>query len=79
MRVAKGGQRGHGPPKVLENIVILCFESRVSKQNIVIRLKSNIMAPKTILPPRNFWAGYAAVQAFQVMGHPRQTSPKWTP
>jgi len=37
------------------------------------------MAPKTILPPRNFWAGYAAVQAFQVMGHPCQTSPKWTP
>jgi len=41
------------PPKFLENIVILCFERRFSKQNSVIRLKSNI------LPPPNFWAGYA--------------------
>jgi len=43
-----GEQRGHGPPKFLENIVILCFERRFSKQNSVIRLKSNI------LPPQNF-------------------------
>jgi len=34
------------PPKFLENIVILCFERRFSKQNIVIGLKSNILAPK---------------------------------
>jgi len=53
---SQGGQRGHGPPKCLENIVILCFERRVSKQNSVIRLKSNIL-----LPP-NFWAGYATGQ-----------------
>jgi len=33
----------------------LCFESRFSEQNSVIRLKSNILA----LP--NFWAGYATV------------------
>jgi len=31
-------------PKFLENIVILCFESRFSEQNSVIRLKSNIFA-----------------------------------
>jgi len=40
-----GGQRGHGPPKFLGNIVILCFGRRFSKQNSVIRLKSNILAP----------------------------------
>ena len=47
------GSRGTMPPTFLENIVILCFESRFSKQNSVIRLKSNILAPQ------NFWAGYA--------------------
>jgi len=31
------------PPKFVENIVILCFESRFSKQNSVIRLKLNIV------------------------------------
>jgi len=40
------------PPKFLENIVIMCFERRCSKQNRVIRLKSSIS------PPTNFWAGY---------------------
>jgi len=44
--VAKGGERGLGPPKILENIVILCFERRFSRQNSVIRLKSNILPPK---------------------------------
>jgi len=34
------------PPKFLENIVILCFERRFSKQNRVIRLKSNILVPQ---------------------------------
>jgi len=43
------------PPKLLENIVILCFERRFSKQNSVIRLKSNILGPP------NFWAGYTTV------------------
>jgi len=38
-----GGQRVHGP-RFIENIVILCFERRFSKQNSVIRLKSNIFA-----------------------------------
>jgi len=42
--VAGGGQRGHAPPKFLENIVIFCFERRFSKQNSVVRLKSNIFA-----------------------------------
>jgi len=31
------------PPKFLENIVILCFETHFSKQNNVIRLKLNIL------------------------------------
>jgi len=51
--VAKGGAKGPCPPKYLENIVISCFERRFSKQNSVIRLKSNILAPP------NFWSGYA--------------------
>jgi len=34
---------GHNP-KFLENIVILCFERRFSKQNSVFRLKLNILA-----------------------------------
>jgi len=52
------GQRGYAPPKFLENIDILCIERRFSKQNSVIRLKSNILASKFFAPP-NFWAGYA--------------------
>jgi len=31
------------PPQFLENIVILCFERRFSKQNNAIRLKLNIL------------------------------------
>ena len=41
-RRSQGMQRGHDPHKFLENIVILCFEGRFSKQNSVIRLKLNI-------------------------------------
>ena len=43
------------PPQFLENIVILCFERRVSKQNSVIRLKSNILPPKKILGWLRHW------------------------
>jgi len=32
---------------------------RFSKQNSVIRLKSNILATQIFLAPPNFWAGYA--------------------
>jgi len=46
-------------PKFLENLVILCFERRYPKQNIVIHLKSNILVPP------NFWAGYATVSAME--------------
>ena len=42
-RCQGGGQSGHTPPKVLENIFILCFERRFSKQNSVFRLKLNIL------------------------------------
>jgi len=41
--VARGGQTAMHPPKFVENIVILCFERRFSKQNSVIRLKLNIL------------------------------------
>jgi len=39
---SEGGSKGPCLPKFLENIVILCFERRFSKQNSVIRLKLNI-------------------------------------
>jgi len=47
-------------------MAILCFERRFSKQNRVIRLKSNI------LPTPNFWAGYATVHRNRNVdrGHP---------
>jgi len=57
--VARGIKGAMAPPKYLENIVILCFERRFSKQNSVIRLKSNILVPPN--SPPNFWAGYATV------------------
>jgi len=52
--VARGRQRGHGSLKFLENIVILCFERRFSKQNVVIRLQSNILASPKIFAPQIF-------------------------
>jgi len=46
-------------PKFLENIGILCFERRFSKQNSVIRLISDILAfPK-------FRASYTTVQSYK--------------
>ena len=38
------GAKGAMPPKFLENMVILCFERRFSKQNSVIHLKSSILS-----------------------------------
>jgi len=49
-RRRQGGQRDH-PPKFLENIVILCFERRFTKQNSVIRLKSSIFGPPKFFGP----------------------------
>jgi len=37
------------PPKFFENIVILCFGRCFSKQNSVLRLKSDILAPPKFL------------------------------
>ena len=54
MGVARGGPKGPSSPKILENIVILCFERRFSKQNSVIRLKSNILTPQNFLPPPKY-------------------------
>jgi len=49
------GQRGQVPPTFLEHIVILCFERRFSKQNSVIRLKSDILAPLKFLGWLRHW------------------------
>jgi len=46
--VARGELGAMVPPKFLEHIVILCFEKRYPKQNSVIRLKWNILAPLKI-------------------------------
>jgi len=45
-RRSRGGKGAMPSKKILENTVILCFERRFSKQDIVIRLISNILAPK---------------------------------
>jgi len=48
------------PSEFLEHIVILCFERRYPKQNSVIRLKSNILAPSNLFAsPPKFRAGHA--------------------
>jgi len=44
--VARGAKGSMAPLKILEHIVILCFERRFSKQNSFIRLKSNILSPQ---------------------------------
>jgi len=59
-RRSQGEAKRPCPPQILEHIVISCFERRFSKQNSVIRLKSNILSPK-FFPPPNSWAGYATV------------------
>jgi len=43
------------PQKYLENMGILCFERRFSKQNSVIRLKLNILVPKKFLGWLGHW------------------------
>jgi len=45
-------QRSHLPPKFLKHIVILCFKRRFPKQNSVIHLKANILAPRIFYPPK---------------------------
>ena len=49
MRGVAKGPRRHASTKFLENVVILGFEKRYAypKQNSVIRLKPNILAPTT--------------------------------
>jgi len=54
-RRSQGGPKEPCPPKFLENIVILFFERRFSKQNSLIRLKSNILPPPIFFaPPKIF-------------------------
>jgi len=50
-----GGTKKAMPPTFLENIVIFCFERRFSRQNSVIRLKSNILAPPKFLGWLRHW------------------------
>jgi len=69
-RRSQGGQRSHAP-QILENIVILCFVKCFSKQNSVIRLKSNILPPQFFCTPPNFWAGYATGLNLFVVGKHR--------
>ena len=63
-RCSQGGQRGHGPFKFLENIVILCFAGRFSKQNGVIRLNQTFCPPKIsglampLRPPVDFYKNF---------------------
>jgi len=47
--VARGGNGVMAPSKVLEHIVMLCFEMRFFKQNGVFRRKSNILVPRKFL------------------------------
>ena len=52
---SNGGPKGPcPPPEFSENIVILCFERHLSKQNSVIRLISNILAPQNFLSSPKF-------------------------
>ena len=44
-----GVAKGYATTTFFENVVILCFERRFSKQNSVIRLKSNILEPQKFL------------------------------
>jgi len=53
--VARGEQRGRAP-KIFRKYSIFVLWEAFSKQNSVIRLKSNI------LPLPNFWAGFATVR-----------------
>jgi len=54
--VAKGGPYD---PKIFRTYSHLCFERRYHKQNSVIRLKPNILAPTKFFVPPNSGAGYA--------------------
>ena len=69
------GVCGAMPPKFLEHIVILCLERQYSRQNSVIRLKSNILLlPKFFwLPTFLGWLRYffANIQWFPSMGRKR--------
>jgi len=44
MVAVRGGKRTT-PPKFLQNLLILCFERRLSKHNSVDRLESHILTP----------------------------------
>jgi len=65
-RRSQGGKGAMPPPKFLENIVILCFERRFSKQNSVIRQESNILALPQFFCPPNFWTCCATASLLNI-------------
>jgi len=83
--VPRGAPKGPCPPNFLKYSHFVFWEA-FSKQNSVIRLKSDILAQKKFLDPLNFLAGYATDPIFSgvqrggersdVPGHPRQGASK---
>jgi len=55
LKVSQTEPSAHRRSQGGKNIVVLCFERRLSKQNSVIRLKSSILAPQKIPPPFLGW------------------------
>jgi len=78
-RCSQGGQKDYGTPRFFENIVILCFEKRFSKQNSVNRLKSYILPTPQIFglatPLYGGWLWEVMVEVSEKYA-PRLVSPK---
>jgi len=71
--VASGGPKGPWPRQILENIVILCFERRFSKQSSVFRLKSDILSPRFFIwPPQIFGLATALLPITLCLEHTSQ-------
>jgi len=58
-RRSQRGPSGPCLPQIFRTYSHLCCERRYHKQNSVIRLKSNILAPTKFFGSLNFWAGYS--------------------
>jgi len=57
-RRSQSGVKGAIPLQLLEHLVISCFERRFSKQNSVIRQKSNILASPNFPPQKKKLGGW---------------------
>ena len=53
--LAKGGQRGHGSPKIFRKCSHFVLQVAFFVQNSVIRLKSNILPPQKFLGWPRHW------------------------